>query len=324
MLEMLFRIAKFLLGGLIALAALFGALFYYFIATPEPEPPALAGLYSKASLEHGGRARSYRVYVPKSLSSGAPIVFALHGSGQSGERIRIETGYAFDRLADRNGFIIVYPDAFEGYWNACNIEGAYSANALDVDDVGFLIALRDRVAADHGANADRAFAVGVSRGGQMAFRLAIEAPAAFRAVAAVAANIPTPDNFKCEPAREGVTSVMIMNGTADPLNPFDGGEVALYGFYRRGAVLSSEETARYFVRLFSIPDAPRRMTEVSTPRVEGTQWLGEDGREVDLIAVVGGGHVLPQPYRRAPRLLGPTFSEIDGPALIRDFFARRS
>ncbi len=320
---MILRILKFLFGGLVALAALFGVLVYYFVATSEPEAPPLDGVYSAASLEHDGRARSYRVYVPKSLSPGAPIVFALHGSGQSGGRIRIETGYAFDRLADRNGFIVVYPDAFEGYWNACNIEGDYAANALDIDDVGFLIALKERVAADYGANADRAFAVGVSRGGQMAYRLAIEAPAAFRAIAAVAANIPTPDNFKCAPAREDATSVMIMNGTADPLSPFDGGEVSLFGLYRRGTVLSSEESARYLVRLFSIVDAPQRNTDASAPHLKETRWLGEDGREVDLIAVIGGGHVLPQPYRRAPRLLGRTFTEVDGPALIWSFFSRR-
>lgn len=82
-------------------------------------------------------------------------------------------------------------------------------------------------AADIGIDPARAFATGISRGGHMAFRLALEAPTRFRAVAAVAANVPAPENFKCKPAEAG-TSVMIMNGTKDPLNPFDGGEVRLF------------------------------------------------------------------------------------------------
>jgi hypothetical protein len=62
----------------------------------------------------------------------------MHGSDENGARIRIETGYGFERLADEHGFAVVYPDGYEGYWNACNIVGDYSANKLNIDDVGFL------------------------------------------------------------------------------------------------------------------------------------------------------------------------------------------
>ena len=55
----------------------------------------------------------------------------------------------------------------------------------------------------------------------MAFRLALEAPSRFRAVAAVSANVHTTDNFTCKPAQSDTPSVMIMNGTEDPLVPFD-------------------------------------------------------------------------------------------------------
>jgi polyhydroxybutyrate depolymerase len=140
-------------------------------------------------------------------------------------------------LPNERGFAVVYPDAYEGYWNACNIVGDYSANKLDVDDVGFLTRMVDKLTNEIG----RLFATGISRGGHMAFRLALEAPSRFRAVAAVAANVPTPENFKCKPAGQGSSSVMIMNGTKDPLNPFDGGEVTLFGLFRRGKVRSSRE-----------------------------------------------------------------------------------
>ena len=117
----------------------------------------------------------------------------------------------------------------------------YSANKLNIDDVGFLTGVVDKLITEIGVDRDRVFATGISRGGHMAFRLALEAPSRFRAVAAVSANVPTPENFKCKPAGQGTSSVMIMNGTMDPLIPFDGGEVNLFGLFiqaRQGPVVA--------------------------------------------------------------------------------------
>jgi polyhydroxybutyrate depolymerase len=57
--------------------------------------------------------------------------------------------------------------------------------------------LVDKLVRDIGIDPSRVFATGISRGGHMAFRLALEAPSRFRAVAAVGANVPTSENFKC-------------------------------------------------------------------------------------------------------------------------------
>src|SRR3954447_15907242 len=51
---------------------------------------------------------------------------------------------------------------------------------------------------------------------------------AFAPFAAVAANALGPENLKCKPAGQGTSYVLIMHGTKDPLNPFDGGEVQLF------------------------------------------------------------------------------------------------
>ena len=66
-----------------------------------------------------------------------------HGSDQDGAQIRRWTGYGFDRLADEHGFAVAYPNGYEGYWNGCNIVGDYSANKLNIDDLGFLTAIVD-------------------------------------------------------------------------------------------------------------------------------------------------------------------------------------
>ncbi|MGH9581000.1 MAG: alpha/beta hydrolase family esterase [Terriglobales bacterium] len=305
--------------------ALGGALFGYFVYAPTPEVPRLSGKLTEGTIQVGRLKRTYLTYVPQGLARGAPLVVVLHGSGQHGAQMRMWTGYGFERLADERGFAVAYPDGYEGYWNACNVVGDYSANQLNIDDVGFLTGMADKLVTEIGVDPGRVFATGISRGGHMAFRLALEAPSRFRAVAAVAANVPAPENFKCKPAGQGTSSVMIMNGTKDPLNPFDGGEVKLFGWFRRGRVRSSRESGQYFADLNNITGTPAtNQTQVTGGvQVEQVLWRNDANVEVELVAIHGGGHVIPQPYWRAPRILGPTPKEPNGPAVIWAFFARQ-
>jgi polyhydroxybutyrate depolymerase len=135
----------------------------------------------------------------------------------------------------------------------------------------------------------------------------------------------TPENFKCKPAGQGTSSVLIMNGEEDPLNPFDGGEVKLFGLFKRGKVRSSRESGQYFADLNNIIGTPEtsQMPVADRVHVEQVLWRNHPNVEVELVAINGGGHVLPQPYWRAPRILGPTPREPNGPALIWSFFERQ-
>ena len=309
--------------GVVALAA---ALIGWFVYSTPPEVPHLSGILTHGSIAVGGRVRTYRLYVPKGLAKDAPLVMALHGSGETGAQMRAMTGYGFERLADAHGFAVVYPDGYQGYWNGCNITGDYAANRLNIDDVAFLTALTGKLVGEIGIDRSRVFATGISRGGSMAMRLAIEAPSLFRAVAIVSESVPTPDNFKCKPVGNGTSSLMIMNGDDDPIVPFDGGEVNLLGiFLKRGNVLSWRASGEYFARLDHLAGTPeRRETQVADGvHVEQLLWQGNTGVELDILAIHGGGHGMPQPYLRYPRLLGPTAREPNGPALIWDFFARQ-
>jgi polyhydroxybutyrate depolymerase len=318
------KVLRFFLWSLIVVA-LGVALFGYFVYSPAPDVPRLSGKLLKGTLEVAGLKRTYLTYVPQGLTKGAPLVVVMHGSGQNSAQMRMATGYGFERLADEHGFAVVYPDGYEGYWNACNIVGDYSANKLNIGDVGFLTVMVDKLIAEIGVDRGRVFAMGLSRGGHMAFRLALEAPSRFRAVAAVAANVPTQENFKCKPAGHGTSSVMIMNGTKDPLNPFDGGEVKFFGLLKRGKVRSSRESGQFFADLNDITGAPEtNETQVADDaHTEQVLWRNDSNVEVELMAIHGGGHVIPQPYSRYPRLLGPTPKEPNGPAVIWAFFERQ-
>ena len=315
------------LYALLGLITLAGGLFAYFLYTPDPDIPPLSGVFAKSEIEVDGKKFTYRTYLPKGMRKAAPLVIVMHGSGQNGSQIRLETGYGFDRLADQYGFGVVYPSASSFDWNDCSKVGDFKVDGRELDHVKLLTLLADKLIAENGFDPKRVFATGVSSGGFMSLRLAVEAPTRFRAVAAVSANLPVADNFKCTTTGTS-TSVMLMNGTKDPIVHYDGGETSLLGlFYKGGILKSSRESARFFANLNQIGDAPLISNEEKS-NVERALWrsdrTSEGKKEVELVTIVGGGHGMPQAYWKRPRLLGPSPMTPNGPALIWDFFSRQS
>jgi polyhydroxybutyrate depolymerase len=81
--------------------------------------PVIAGNNQKASFIHNGLKRTYKFYMPSSYnkSAGIPLVLALHGRGSNGRGMILLTHKGFNKLADKDGFIVVYPDGIELNWN---------------------------------------------------------------------------------------------------------------------------------------------------------------------------------------------------------------
>ena len=312
-----------ILGGLVHALALVAAWGLRFRRAPEP---ALPGELATGSLEHGGRTRTWHAYLPARRVAAPALVLVLHGSNGDWAQARGGYAYDFDVLAETEGFIPIYPDGFEGHWNDCRKAGPYSANALDIDDVGFLRALVERFAAEHGADRRRVFATGISNGGQMSLRLALEAPELVRAVAPVAASLPAEHNMDCKPAGRPV-AVLLMNGTGDPMNPFGGGDVALYGLIgNRGAVLSSEDSVDYWRDLAGYDASPEELVLPDLDPNDGStvavkRWRAPGRKPVALYAIQNGGHNAPNPALEIPRLLGRTNHDISAAREIWRFFA---
>jgi polyhydroxybutyrate depolymerase len=318
------RFVVWLLVGVVALAGILAALAAYFLYTPNPELPRLSGTIAAGSIVINGRQRTYRSYVPKALAPGAPLVLAMHGSGENGTAMRVETGYAFERLADERGFAVVYPNGQNGHWNTCEIDR--DAGQPAVDDVRFLTALADKFIGEIGTDRKRVFGVGLSEGGYMAIRLALEAPSRFRAVAPVAANLSAPENFQCKPVPQGGASVILMHGTMDPLVRYDGREGSLiFGLIKNPKTQSTHATAQYFADLEAIVGRPvtTRSTSADGFGIERSIWSNGAEAEVELIAIEGAGHVFPQPYYRARRILGSSPRDPNGAEVIWGFFEKQ-
>jgi polyhydroxybutyrate depolymerase len=195
---------------------------------------------------------------------------------------------------------------------------------MNIDDMAFVKAIVARMHAADRIDPKKIFAFGYSNGGQMAFRLAIESPGDVMAVAAVSANLPVPDNFRCAPSGR-TARVMLVDGTADPINPYGGGMVSIFHIWNRGLSISAPATAEHFAARNAVAAAPvtARLPHLHTDdptSVDREIW--SDGRTpvVAFYTVHGGGHVVPQPAFRFPRLVGRTTGDLDAPEAALQFF----
>lgn len=294
---------------------------------------AAAPPVQRASLPVGAAERSFLYVIPTALAPQAPLLIVFHGGSGSAEQIRTYTGFGFDELAEAHGYALAYPQGIGGNWNTCQKGRKNLATRRNVDDVGFTRALIAWFASRHGIDRSRVFVAGFSNGGQMCFRLALEMADEIAGFAAMAANRPAPSDSKCPPEHIAVP-MMLLNGTADPINPYHGGELSPYGLRALGPVLSSSATAAAFAR----PGSSCRAEPATPPCRERTTWAGRvipggrgtwvekhtwasgEGDEVVLFTIHGGGHTIAQPRYRFARVFGATSAEIDSPCEIWKFF----
>jgi polyhydroxybutyrate depolymerase len=266
--------------------------------------------------EHDGIHRAYRVYRPPGALTA--IVMVLHGAGGSGAAQERIDGRSFARLAERERFLLVLPDGLARLWN----DGRGRAIGSDIDDVGFLTRLLAHLQREHGLTNAPAFVAGMSNGGMMAIRLACDAADRFRAAAAVVATMVARLSETCHPARP--ISIAVMNGTADPLVPYNGGDIGFGQFvFRR--VLSTADTIAFWARANGCTASP----SVAAQRVESFTVVTErrtrcgDGTEVMLVRVENGGHTWPGGMQYLPATsIGPTVQGYDGSAALWAFFQR--
>jgi polyhydroxybutyrate depolymerase len=290
----------------VVVAGLIGIALAWFFYAPMPRASEVVG--ELRSVDVGGRARGYLVVTPPALKPNAPVLLVLHGSLMDGPKMRGMLGPRFERLARVQGAIVVYPSGVEGHFNEGRVTAKTTARTLNIDDVGFMRAIVETLAAAQGIDRQRVYAFGYSNGGAMALRLAAEAPDLLAGVIVACGNVPTPDNmdWKMQP---GHTAVVLLAGTKDPIVPYDGGRVTIFGFGDRGTVLSAPASARWFAQRNGLATEPAADTtqHIGTLDVRQQDW-GNPAR-VRLVTMQGAGHTVPQPDYRFPRFLGATVAD---------------
>jgi polyhydroxybutyrate depolymerase len=271
---------------------------------------ALAG--ETRALRVGAIERTYYVHVPAGLKPGAPLVVVLHGAGGSGEQA--VRAYRWQAKAEAGGFAVVGPDAsvpFAGrpadfrtnprFWNDGSGRGASMIG--NSDDVGFVAALIDDMARRHGTDRARVYVTGFSSGAGMAQRLGQEMADRITAIAPVAGIM--------VPLRASLPRAMpflYVSGDKDPLNPVDGGDIALPwgGRYRKEPIQAGIDHWR---RLDGCTGAPVTLAAPATLRVQSWSTCRE-GVELRYVLVQGHGHEWPggEPSRLPAGIVGPGIS----------------
>jgi polyhydroxybutyrate depolymerase len=250
------------------------------------------------SFLHNGIERTYYIHLPADISEldSLPLVMVLHGGGK-GDGDNVAKHFGFNEIAEREGFIVVYPNGIDSRWNDGRGKTFKEKKDLeDIDDVGFLSALIDTIIAKYNVDPNRVFVTGVSNGGMMTFRLGCEIASKLSAIAPVIANIPKNIIKKCSP--NSPLPVLIMNGTEDPLVPWVGGKVKFL-WKEMGEVVSTENSVRFWVEHNKCFEDP--VTEIlpdvddeDESRVKKVTYKNKDTNiEVVLYAIVGGGHNIP-------------------------------
>ena len=273
--------------------------------------------HGSAAIHVGNGERHYELFVP-SDTPGLPLVVALHGRGSTGRQMEWFTD--FDEVAAREQFVVAYPDAIGHHWN----DGRPGPHGLDtgVDDVAFIASVIDEVAREHAIDRTRVYITGVSNGGMMTYRLGCDLADQIAAIAPVIGNLPAA--ITCAPRQP--LSLLAINGTDDPLVPYDGGRVA----HGRGNVLSAALSTDAFARAAGCLGATPTVAEPDIDHRDGsrtrrTSYACPAPIEVELITLEGAGHTWPGGPQYLPRLLiGGTSRDFDGAERIWEFFSQHT
>jgi polyhydroxybutyrate depolymerase len=261
----------------------------------------------------GGMQRTYLLHLPSSYQSShpAPLLIALHGAGDTGGGMAELTG--FDTLADAQGFLVAYPDAVERIWADRN--NTY-ADQAGVDDVAFIGALIDRVAASYAVDPARVYVSGFSLGGLMTFLLGCTLSGTVAAVAAVAATMPVSVAQGCPSTRP--EPLLLIHGEGDDVIPAAGGTLPGQDGHL-GPTLSDADTAAFWAGRNGctsppgVTDLPATVNDGT--RVRQTAYTGcRQNAEVVYDAVAGTGHVWPGGPQDPP-------TNLNASAAIWSFFA---
>jgi polyhydroxybutyrate depolymerase len=249
---------------------------------------------------HGGFERSYLIHAPSAAQGPRPLLVLLHPGGSHAAQFRRQID--LDAAAEAAGALVVYPEGRAGHWN----DGRTREDGTLVhagDDVGFVLALIERLVAEGRADPASVHVAGHSNGGMLALRLACEQPARFRSVAAVSASLP--EGLAC-PSESAPVAVLLVHGRADPLLPFGGGAFA-QPERGLGRVASAAETAAVFAKRNRCGAAD---TRASNGAGEATIAVYRGCRAPLVHVATGGGHGWPgSSYGpRMVRQLGPTAS----------------
>ena len=296
-----------------------------FIISCTTVPTDIAPGPREVQLGHDNRIRNVSFHIPKRLKrKNRSLVIVLHAGEGSSKNIAAITKREFNKLSDHDNFIVGYPEALNEYWNDGRTDSISLSHFEDIDDVGFIEKTIDFSIDSFKVDPNFVFVAGYSNGGLMTLRLACELPGRIKGFAVVAASMSLDLLVDC--AMDTSSSLMLINGTEDPILPYSGGSVVYKG-QAQGSVLSSEETINFWLKENNCTpkttsrDVPNSDTFDET-RSEKVTFSGcKNGNKAVLITITNGGHTWPGGRQYlSEKEIGKTSRDFDASEEIWRFF----
>ena len=270
-------------------------------------PAAAASLVQVTNFGNNPGGMRMHVYVPNTHPANPAIVVAMHGCGGSGPGFY--SGSEFASLADRYGFIVIYPSATQqaGFGNCFDTWSDAAKHRGGGSDPVSIVSMVTYVEQQYGGDPNRVYATGSSSGGMMTNEMLALYPDVFKAGAAFmgvpfncfanAADYP-PGSSKCtggsmdrtpqqwgdavRQAYPGYTGtrprMQLWHGTADTLVPYS---------------LLQEEIEQW-TNVFGLSQTP---TSTDTPQSGWSRRRYADSSgtvQVEAYSIQGAGHTLPR------------------------------
>ncbi len=264
--------------------------------------------YSKITVD--GKTRYYRIHIPSKLDTSIqpPLLLAFHQFSDTARGMEKLT--QLNDYADREQFIVVYP---QGRWRT------WKTDPIPNDDTRFIEELIQFLVLEYRVDPGRIYATGASAGGMM-----IQAFACYSdkisAIAPVMGSMTQEHASQRKPIKN--IPVLIIHGTKDPVVPYDGG--ATHAGIKKTTFLSAEENAKWWATQYGCQEEPLLKNYPDTNRDDNFTTEIFDFKcnpRVMLYKVNGGGHTWPGGKNRYPKfIVGPTAPEPDATYIIVKFF----
>ncbi|WP_242130923.1 alpha/beta hydrolase family esterase [Aestuariivivens marinum] len=284
---------------------------------------------NKDFLIHDNYKRSYITYLPKtySIDKQHPLILVLHGGGGTATQIMQSTKGYFNVLADKNGFIVVYPNGVKKSWNDNPKRDTNSfSRKKNIDDVSFIKNLIELLELKYSINPKAVFACGISNGGLMSQTLAMALPDKIKAVGMVASNfgsIQIEESKNVQPF-----SILFIHGTADPIFPYQ--EVDIQVFNKsRGHVLGIDKSITYMCNLNGNEKLPIKLSiknKALNDNCTSEHCIFPNPKnpylKIELIKVTNGGHTWPgaKEQRFISKVVGNTTQDFNACDKLWAFF----
>ena len=243
------------------------------------------------NLMHDGNNREYALYIPVSYdgSQEVPLLFNFHGGG--GNIAEHMSSADMRPIADTANFILVYPQAVPDPGNGGATSWMHKAPTT-FDDVPFVEAMIDVIAAEYMIDNNRVYVCGYSLGGEFTYELACSLNNRIAAAGAVARTMQGETFNNCAPQHP--TGVLTILGTADFISDYNGITFGGVQYY-----MSAAETHEYWATANNCNANPTMSTVPNTNTSDGSTverytWTDDSGcTYVEHLKVINGGHDWP-------------------------------